>query len=151
MAAAIWVGTNIVQMILYKPNTNSIRVTKSKNEFQQLGKIFKPVVDICIIILIATGAIIVFNRLTSNDITVTYVVTLGIKVALTAWMLILLHSERKHITAISDLDQNSTQSGWFNRTKLILSGYNGLTVVGIVVFFLYELLSSLFEDILRLN
>ena len=114
MAAAIWVGTNIAQMILYKPNINSIRPTKIKNEFQQLGKIFKPVVDICIIILIATGAIIVFNRLTSNDITVAYVVTLGIKVALTAWMLILLHSERRHIAAISDLDQNSTESGWIN-------------------------------------
>jgi len=138
-------------MILNIPNTNSTRATKNKNEFQQLGKVFKPVVDICVIILIATGAIIVFNRLTSNDITVVYVVTLGIKVALTAWMLILLHAERRHIAAIRDLDQNSTESGWFNRTKLILSGYNALTVVGIVVFFLSELLSSLFEDILRFN
>jgi len=151
MAAAIWIGSNIVQMILAKPNSNAIQITKTKKDFQQIGKVFKPLVDICIVVLIATGVIIVFNRLTSNDITVAYVVTLGIKVALTAWMLILLHSERRQITTISNLNQNSKESGWFNRTKLILSGYNGVTVVGILVFFLSELLSSLFEEILRLN
>jgi uncharacterized membrane protein len=151
MAAAIWIGTNIVQMILAKPNSNTIQITKARKGFQQIGKVFKPLVDICIIVLIATGAIIVFNRLTSNDITVVYVVTLGIKITLTAWMLILLHSERRQVTAISNLNQNSRESGWFNRTKLILSGYNGVTIVGILVFFLSELLSSLFEEILRLN
>ena len=108
-------------------------------------------ITIGIIVLIATGAIIVFNRLTSNYVTVAYVITLGIKVALTAWMLVLLHSERRQMTTINNLSKNSTGSGWFNRTKLILSGYNGLTVVGIVVFFLSDLLRSLFEEILRLN
>ena len=151
MAAAIWIGTNIVQMILSKPNANVIGTTRQKGDFQQVGKTFKPLVDLCIIVLIATGAIIVFNRLTSNYVTVAYVITLGIKVALTAWMLVLLHSERRQMTAINNLSQNSTGSGWFNRTKLILSGYNGLTGVGIVVFFLSDLLRSLFEEILRLN
>ena len=151
MAAAIWIGTNIVQMILSKPKSNTIQTTKHKSDFQQIGKVFKPLVDLCIIVLITTGAIIVFNRLTSNDITITYVITLGIKVALTAWMLILLHSERRQIIAINNLNRNSNESGWFNRTKLILSGYNGVTVIGIVVFFLSELLRSLFEEILLLN
>lgn len=151
MAAAIWIGTNIVQMILSKPDTNVIETTKQKENFQQLGKVFKPLVDLCIIILIATGAIIVFNRLTGNYVTVAYVITLGIKVALTAWMLVLLQTERRQMNTISNLSKNSTGSGWFNRTKLILSGYNGLTVVGIVVFFLSDLLRSLFEEILRLN
>ena len=151
MAAAIWIGTNIVQMILSKPNANVIEATRQKGDFQKVGKVFKPLVDLCVIVLIATGAIIVFNRLTSNYVTVAYVITLGIKVALTAWMLVLLHSERRHMTTINNLSQNSTGSGWFNRTKLILSGYNGLTVVGIVVFFLSDLLRSLFEEILRLN
>ena len=69
MAAAIWIGTNIVQMILSKPNANVIEATRQKGDFQKVGKVFKPLVDLCIIVLIATGAIIVFNRLTSNYIT----------------------------------------------------------------------------------
>ena len=151
MAAAIWIGTNIVQMIFIKRDAPKTRFSKNQAELHQLGRVFRPLVDICIIVLIATGAIIVFNRLTSNDITVAYVVTLGIKVALTAWMFILLHAERRQMALIGNLDKKYDQSGWFNRTKFLLSGYNGLTVVGIVVFFLSELLRSLYEEILLLN
>ena len=63
MAAAIWIGTNIVQMVLSKPNANVIGATRQKGDFQKVGKVFKPLVDLCIIVMIATGAIIVFNRL----------------------------------------------------------------------------------------
>ena len=151
MAAAIWIGTNIVQMIFGKSTITMNRSSKKQLEMHQFGRVFKPLVDICIVVLIATGAIIVFNRLTSNDITIAYVVTLGIKVALTAWMFILLHAERRQMASIGNLDKKYDQSGWFNRTKFLLSGYNGLTVVGIVVFFLSELLRSLYEEILLLN
>ena len=117
MAAAIWIGTNIVQMIFIKRDAPKTRFSKNQAELHQLGRVFRPLVDICIIVLIATGAIIVFNRLTSNDITVAYVVTLGIKVALTAWMFILLHAERRQMASIGNLDKKYDQSGWFNRTK----------------------------------
>lgn len=152
MAAAIWIGTNVVQMILSSPARSPNKLLRDQTEPQNLGRTFRPFVDLCIIVLIATGAIIVFNRLASNDVTLAYVVTLSIKIALTAWMFILVHAERRRLAVISNYEnQNCVRSGWLQRTKLLVSGYNGITVIGIVVFFLSDLLRSLFEQIIRLN
>jgi putative copper export protein len=107
---------------------------------------FRVVVNTCIAVLVSTGMILALDRLTKGVVGAPYVVTLGVKVALSVWMFMLVRAQRRQ-SAIMDVYREhprpaKTAQG---RAAEALSSYNALVVIGVVVLLLSDLLKVLFE------
>ena len=77
LSAAAWLGGIIFWFIILNP------ATRAFSGFDQyIGHIsddFKRLVDTCIFVLLSTGAIMTFNRITPGDIGANYLLILGAK------------------------------------------------------------------------
>ena len=72
-----------------------------------LGVEFRTVVVTSIIVLVATGAILAFDRLT--EVEPAYAVTLGVKVVLSLWMFALVRDRRRHARVLDALEERPPQ------------------------------------------
>ena len=145
VSAAAWVGGSLLYLVVLRPALR--RSPESPRAIQTASAAeFRTVVDISIFVLVATGIILAFNRLTEDAIGVPYVTTLGVKIALSAWMFVLaLDRRRRMIPANPPSATPSPASTKLGKIGRALSGYNGIVVLGIVVFFLSDLLRLLFD------
>ena len=118
------------------------------------GSIFylfvRAMVDTAIFVLLATGIILTFNRLTPGVIGVQYALVLAVKIALSVWMFILARDRRRR-TALSELhrERPTPPSGPLRNVLRALSGYNTLVILGLVVFLLADALDVIFESALN--
>jgi len=87
--------------------------------------------------------------LRGGTVGVSYVTVLGVKVALSAWMFAAVQMERRTADVMSAYKTGDTGSGGgkgvFHLARTALSGYGGITVIGIVIFLLSDALKVLFE------
>ncbi|MYB48374.1 MAG: hypothetical protein F4X72_03745 [Dehalococcoidia bacterium] len=147
LAAAAWVGGSLFYLIVLIPTL--ARVPDVPRALSvALGVEFRTVVVTSIIVLVATGAILAFNRLT--EVELPYAATLGVKVVLSLWMFALVRDRRRHAKTLDDLEVRppSPTTVWGKLTAA-LSGYNTLVILGVVIFFLSELMGVLYEIELR--
>lgn len=147
LAASAWVGGSLFYLIVLIPTLKRVPdVPRALSS--ALGVEFRTVVVTSIIVLVATGAILAFNRLTETE--PAYAATLGVKVVLSVWMFALAHDRRRRTWTLSALgegpDRPATLRG---KIAAALSGYNTLVVLGVVIFLLSDLLKVLFEIELR--
>ena len=56
---------------------------------------FRIIVETCMFVLLATGVILTFNRLTPGVVGVPYAATLAVKIALAIWMFVLARGRRR--------------------------------------------------------
>jgi uncharacterized membrane protein len=147
-AAAVWIGGSIFYLLVLRPAArqhpeNGGPIAKSA------ASRFRSLVDLSIVVLIATGAIITFNRLTGGTVGVSYVTVLAVKVALSAWMFAAVQMERRTVKVMSAYQAGGSGigdgKGIFHLARTALSGYSGITVIGIVIFLLSDALKVLFE------
>lgn len=144
VSAAAWVGGSMFYLIVFRP-----ALRKSPNASQAINTAaaseFRALVDTCILVLLATGIILTFNRLTPGVIGVPYAATLALKIVLSLWMFALARGRRRRIV-FPDTSQDSP-SGDTHMRKFAraISGYNSIIILGIVVFLLADLLKVLFE------
>jgi putative copper export protein len=103
-------------------------------------------VDTCIFVLLTTGIILTFNRLNSGIAGPPYGVTLGIKIALSVWMFIMARSRIRR-TALLNLYRELQTPAATRLQKMLrlVSGYNSILILGLIVFLLSDLLKVLFE------
>ncbi len=92
-------------------------------------------------ILLVTGAVLSFNRLTSGFVGVPYAVVLAVKVALALCMFYLVLFVRRGAR------QNGSRKS--PRWLSALSGGAAMALLGVIVFLLADVLSALFERGLR--
>lgn len=151
-AAAAWIGGCIFFLLMLGP-----AVRQHPDRYGAVAKAaaqrFRTLVDLSIVVLVASGAILAFNRLTDDATNVAYVTVLAVKVALSAWMFILVQMERRSSALMAKYEAAGSDSGKgvgpFALARSALSGYNGVTVIGIVVFLLSDVLRVLFEIAVR--
>lgn len=151
-SAAVWIGGSIFYLAVLRPAARKdpdrgLVITRA------VADRFRTLVDLCIVVLVATGAIIAFDRLTDDTVGVSYVIVLAVKVALSAWMFVLVQMERR-TTEVMSAYRSSPHSaakdeGLVAQARTAMSGYNGITVIGIGVFLLSDALRVLFESALR--
>ena len=145
LSAAAWVGGSLFYLLVLRP-----ALRRSPESSGQLNTAtaseFRALVDTCIFVLLATGIILTFNRLTPGVVGVPYVVTLGVKIALSVWMFLLARGRRRR-TALLDAyeEEPSPASTRLQKMARAVSGYNAIVILGIVVFLLSDLLKVLFE------
>ena len=147
LAAAAWVGGSLFYLIVLIPTLTRVPDVPRALSVA-LGVEFRTVVVTSIIVLVATGAILAFNRLT--EVETPYVATLGVKVVLSLWMFALVRDRRRHAKTLDALEVRPAPPTTL-RGKIIaaVSGYNTLVILGVLIFFLSELLGVLYEIELR--
>jgi uncharacterized membrane protein len=148
VSAAAWVGGSIFYLLVLRP---AIRSSSGSHGplLTAAGKEFRTLVNTSIMVLVATGVILAFNRLTENIVGPPYAITLGIKSLLSVWMFIQVQSERRRSEFLGAFTKREEPPRSRLGTAMkSVSGYNGLVIVGIVVFLLSDLLGALFESAL---
>ncbi len=149
-AAAVWIGGSIFFLVVLRPAARSDTGSSAPVMRTVAGR-FRTLVDLSIVVLIATGAIIAFNRLSGGTVGASYVTVLAVKVALSAWMFAAVQMERRTAAVMMAYRTGDSESGRgpLAAMRMALSGYGGITVIGIVVFLLSDALAVLFEIALR--
>ena len=145
VSAAAWVGGSLFYLLVLRPALRKSPDSSSTINLEAARE-FRALVDTCIFVLLITGVILTFNRLTPGVVGVPYVVTLSIKIALSVWMFVLVGGRRRR-TALLDayLDRPPPATTKLHRVARALSTYNATVILGLVVFLVSDLLKVLFE------
>lgn len=144
VSAAAWVGGSMFYLIVLRPALRrSPGASRAINTAAAAE--FRALVDTCILVLLVTGIILTFNRLTPGVIGVPYAATLALKIVLSIWMFALARGRRRRV-ALPEISQDSpSDPTQLQRFARAISGYNLIIIFGIVVFLLADLLKVLFE------
>ena len=149
VAAAAWVGGSIFYLLVLRPALrHSPEAGRRINEFTAAE--FGTLVDTCIFVILATGVILSFNRLTGGVTGPSYGLVLGVKIALSVWMFILARGRRRRAALLDMRRQNpDPPPGRFRKILSALSGYNTIAILGVIVLLLADLLNTLYEIAIR--
>jgi uncharacterized membrane protein len=142
VSAAAWVGGSLFYLLVLRPALRK-QPEASRAASAVAAAEFRALVDTCIFVLLATGVILTFNRLTQGVAGVPYVVVLGVKIALSVWMFALVRGRRG--AALAHSSQEAPPAARWQRIARAISGYNATIILGIIVFLLSDLLKVLFE------
>jgi len=133
LAAATWVGGNIFYFIIVLPALRSSGPAAAVAA--QIAALFRRLVNICIGVLLLSGAFMTFDRLTQTTLGLPYLVVLGLKIVSALAMFIL---------AIY-LSQSNVRRLAKRSTRLSKAAPQLLLALGIWVFLLGALLNGLYE------
>ena len=149
IAAAAWVGGSIFYLFILRPALRrSPEAGRKINEATAAE--FGTLVDTCIFVILATGVILTFNRLTAGVTGPSYGLVLAAKIALSVWMFILARGRRRRTALLDMYGQNpNPPSGRFRKILSALSGYNTIAILGVIVLLLADLLNTLYEVAIR--
>ena len=147
ISASLWVGGGLFYLLVLKPvikrNTDFM-----KNVDSNIASEFKSLVDTAILVLLVTGIILTFNRLTPDIVGVEYVLVLSAKIVMSLFMFTTSLRRRKR-TIVGNYNQGfpEAQNQLTNILRMI-SGYNALVILGIIVFLISDLLKIMYESAL---
>ena len=145
VSAAAWVGGSLFYLLVLRPALRKAPETPGALTAVAATE-FRAVVNTCIVVLVATGAILAFDRLTVGAVAAPYVAMLGVKTALSVWMFLMVLEQQRRARVMELFRERPRPAAkGLRRMGHALSGYNLLVVLGLVVFFLSDLLKVLFE------
>ncbi|MSQ12074.1 MAG: hypothetical protein EXR48_05225 [Dehalococcoidia bacterium] len=153
VAAVVWVGGSIFYLLVLRP---AARKEPGAGTLQRrVGLEFQAVVDTAIFVLVITGGVLAFDKLTSKYVGAAYFSVLGIKIALSAWMFILAHSRLRGRHALLQraegraIGGDAQAPGSLQRFLAAMAWANLIAILGIIVFLLSDLLRALYEGALK--
>ncbi len=141
IAAVAWVGGTIFYLLILRPHLRT-SLKDSQESAQAIAQEFRGLVTTSIGILIVTGAILAFSRLTAGVVGIPYVVVLSIKVPLAFYMFYLVRFLRRK--SYPQQQTSATVRG-LRYLSRALTGTAAILVLGITVVLLSDLLKVLFE------
>ena len=145
LGAVAWVGGGIFYIMVWRPIAQRRPVLQLKDTGRAMGAEFRGLVNTAIGVLLVTGVILSFARLTEDTITVAYVAVLAVKVALALYMFYIVRFLRQR----SYPEELPAGAGWWGKVRVGLTGTTAVLIIGLVVFGLADVLAALFEDGLR--
>jgi len=133
LAAAAWVGGSILYLVAVLPALRSKGPAPAIAG--EIAALFRCMVNICMGILLLSGAYLTFDRLTQTTLGWPYLVVLGLKIVLATGMFILaIYIGQSNIRRLAK-----------RSTRLSRAAPQLMLALGIVVFILGALLNGLFE------
>ena len=133
LAAAAWVGGSILYLVAVLPALRSKGPAPAIAG--EIAALFRRMVNICMGILLLSGAYLTFDRLTQTTLGWHYLVVLGLKIVLATGMFILaIYIGQSNIRRLAK-----------RSTRLSRAAPQLMLALGIIVFILGALLNSLFE------
>lgn len=159
VAAVAWVGGSIFYWWVLRPAFSAAEVSPALSRWRGvIAAGFKDLVDTAILVLIVTGGVMAFDRLSEGKVTTAYVVLLGIKIALAGGMFVLarrMGRSEGSPTAIEDagsaasevrLNTSAPRRGFI---KHLFAPTNGVLILGLGVFLLASILRAIYEASLK--
>ncbi len=150
MAALAWVGGALFYLLVLRPSLSAVSGEARSAVERTIGQAYQEVVQTSIVVLVVSGAVLTFDRLTAGVVGAAYIVILGLKIALSLVMFGLaweLGRRRRE-----GINRQPAFSGptwlpepvriWLRPARLTLS-------LGLVVVLLGLLLRALYEAALR--
>ncbi len=133
LAAAAWVGGSLMYQCIVVPALR--RGGPAPEVAAQIAALFKRMVNICVGVLLLSGVLLTFDRLTQTTLSLAYIIVLGIKiVAAIAMFVLAIYLGQSNIRRLA---KRSTR---FSRAAPQL-----MLAVGICIFVLGAILNSLYE------
>ena len=133
LAGAAWVGGSILYLVAVLPALRS--GGPAPGVAAQIAAHFRRLVNICVGVLLLTGAYLAFDRLTSTSLGWPYLIVLGVKIIVALGMFVLaIYIGQSNIRRLAKRTTRLSQAA----PQLVLA-------LGILVFLLSALLTGLFE------
>ncbi len=133
LAAAAWVGGSILYLVAVLPALRSKGPAPAVAG--EIAALFRRMVNICVGVLLLSGAYLTFDRLTQTTLGWPYLVVLGLKIVIATGMFILaIYIGQSNIRRLAK-----------RSTRLSRAAPQLMLALGIVVFILGALLNGLFE------
>ncbi len=133
LAAAAWVGGSLTYLVVVLPALRSGGPAPAVAS--QVAEHFKRLVNICVGVLLLSGAYLTFDRLTTTTLGLSYLVVLAIKIICAVAMFVLaLYIAQSNIRRLAK-----------RTTRLSKAAPQLMLALGILVFILGALLNHLFE------
>lgn len=133
LAGATWVGGSMMYLVVVLP---ALRLGgPAPAVAAQVATLFKRMVNICVGVLLLTGAYLTFDRLSQTTLGLPYVIVLGLKIIAALFMFILaMYLAQSNIRRLAK-----------RNTRIAKVAPQLMLALGILVFLLGALLNSLFE------
>jgi putative copper export protein len=133
LAAAAWVGGSIVYIVVILP---ALRMGGAAPEiYTHVATLFRSMVNICVGVLLLSGAYLMFDRLTTTSLGWPYLTVLGIKIIAALGMFVLaIYLGQSNIRRLAKRTTSFSKVA----PQLMLA-------LGILVFLLGALLNGMFE------
>ena len=133
LAGATWVGGSIMYLLVVVP---ALRVTGPAPAIAaKIAALFKQMVNVCVWILLLTGAYLTFDRLTQTTLGLPYLIVLGCKIVLALVMFLLAFY----------IGQSNIRRLAKRTTRFSKAAPQLMLALGILVFLLGGILNQLFQ------
>lgn len=133
LAAAAWVGGSILYLVAVLPALRSKGPAPAVAG--EVAALFRRMVNVCMGVLLLSGAYLTFDRLTQTTLGWPYLVVLGLKIVIATGMFILaIYIGQSNIRRLAK-----------RSTRLSRAAPQLMLALGIIVFILGALLNGLFE------
>ncbi len=138
LAAAAWVGGSILYLVVILP---ALRIGGSAPEvYSQIATLFRRMVNICVGVLLLSGAYLMFDRLTTTSLGWPYLTVLGIKIIAALGMFVLaIYLGQSNIRRLAKRTLAKRTSRFSKAAPQLM------LALGILVFLLGALLNGMFE------
>ena len=145
LAAVAWIGGSLFYVLVLRPAQRRAGGQGAATT-REVQAQFRGLVDSCIAVLLVTGAVMLFDRLTDSTTGTTYVVVVAVKIGLALWMFAMARARwRRRRAAAQPEDATETGRSKLSRAMGLMSGVNLSVILGIAIFFLSDLLRFIFE------
>ena len=147
LAAVTWVGGSLFYVLVIRPQQRKAGADGTMMGSEALNQ-FKGLVDTCIAILLITGTVMLFDRITSPSTPSAYLITASIKIALALWMFAIARRrwQRRTPTQAQSTSSPGPQRDRLTRFMALISGINLTVILGIIVFFISDLLAFIYQQ-----
>ena len=139
-AAVAWVGGGVFWLMVLRPALRRSQGWPPETA-RAVGSEFRSLVTTAIAILLLTGVILTVSRLTDKSVTLPYIAVLAAKITLAAYMFYVVRFLRRGQYA----EQPEPEIAVWGRVRHRLTSPVALTVSGLVVIGLSDVLTALFE------
>ena len=140
IAGTTWLGGSIFYIFVFKPQQE--KFLESGNPLLiALAEQFRSIIGTCIVVLIASGTLLLFDRITDPSTTPTYIAVLATKIVLATWMFTIA---RRRWRSSKNNEGNIVRGNVITKLYGMSTGINLTLILGILIFFLSDILNALF-------
>ncbi len=133
LAGATWVGGSIMYLLVVIPALRASGPAPAVSA--KIAALFKQMVNVCVWVLLLTGAYLTFDRLTQTTLGLPYLIVLGCKIALALVMFLLaVYIGQSNIRRLAK-----------RTTRFSKAAPQLMLALGILVFLLGGVLNQLFQ------
>ncbi len=145
IAAVSWVGGTLFYVLVLRPRATDAESSGPALSAEAMLR-FRSVVDTAIAVLVITGAVMLFDRLSEPTTPPAYTIAAAVKIGLALVMFVIARRRWNRPAARAGGGPSPAARGFLARAKSLTSGVNLILLLGITVIFLSDLLAFIYQE-----